>query len=184
MDAYIIQRIALYVKDPIIVKLFFYIPQYRDLINTSDYSFDQLVLSYSNTDLKFLYTDNLKIIQSIYRLNIPFFSTFYTHLDWVASYGHLEIVKWLHENRTEGCTTYAMDWAAYNGHLETVKWLHENRTEGCTKYAINNATNNGHLEIVKYIRDNIKNLIISLTYLNGRIYNSKNCIICQRSYYC
>lgn len=29
----------------------------------------------------------------------------------------------------QGCTTSAMNGAAYNGHLEVVKWLHENRTE-------------------------------------------------------
>ena len=40
---------------------------------------------------------------------------------------HLEVVKWLHENRTEGCSTYVMNYAAENGHLEVVKWLHENR---------------------------------------------------------
>jgi len=63
MDAFIIQRIALYVKDPIIVKLFFYIPQYRDLIDSSDYSFDQLVLSYNKRDWAvYWFTDNLKII--------------------------------------------------------------------------------------------------------------------------
>ncbi len=43
-----------------------------------------------------------------------------------AKNGHLAVVKWLHENRTEGCTTDAMDDAASNGHLTVVKWLHEN----------------------------------------------------------
>jgi hypothetical protein len=38
----------------------------------------------------------------------------------------LEVVKWLHENRTEGCTPYAMHFAAREGHLEVVKWLHQN----------------------------------------------------------
>ncbi len=39
--------------------------------------------------------------------------------------GHLEVVKWLHENRPECCTVRAMDWAAEHGHLEVVKWLQE-----------------------------------------------------------
>ena len=54
---------------------------------------------------------------------------------WIGplAYGHLEVVKWLHENRTEGCSKCAMDWAAKNGHLDVVKFLHENRTEGCSK---------------------------------------------------
>lgn len=29
----------------------------------------------------------------------------------------------------QGCTTSAMNGAAYNSHLEVVRWLHENRTE-------------------------------------------------------
>jgi hypothetical protein len=75
-------------------------------------------------------------------------------MDWAAKNGHLEMVKWLHENRTEGCTTNAMCWAAGNGHLEVVKWLHENRTEGCASWAMNLASKNGHLEMVKWLHEN------------------------------
>ncbi|KAJ3185541.1 hypothetical protein HDU87_000164 [Geranomyces variabilis] len=46
-----------------------------------------------------------------------------------AARGYLEVVKWLHEHRQEGCSTIAMDLAARNGHWLTVKWLHENRPE-------------------------------------------------------
>ncbi len=53
-----------------------------------------------------------------------------TTYDWSAERGHLAVVEWLHENRTEGCTTDAMDGAASAGHLDVVKWIHENRTEG------------------------------------------------------
>src|SRR6476620_10186707 len=56
--------------------------------------------------------------------------------NWAAENGHFEVLKWLHENRTEGCTTNAMDWTARRGDLEVLKWLHENRTEGCTTNAI------------------------------------------------
>jgi hypothetical protein len=35
----------------------------------------------------------------------------------------LEVVKFLHFNRTEGCTTKAMVWATMNGHLEIVEFL-------------------------------------------------------------
>ncbi len=45
-------------------------------------------------------------------------------MDRAAANGHLEVVRWLHANRTEGCTTSAMDDAAKNGHLEVVQWLH------------------------------------------------------------
>ncbi len=58
-------------------------------------------------------------------------------MDWAAEYGHLDVVRYLHEKRQEGCTTDAMDWAAGNGHLDVIKWLHENRHEGCTTKAMN-----------------------------------------------
>ena len=129
----------------------FYIPQYRDLINTSDYHYDELVLNYSKIDWS---TDNLKLIKSYYRLNIFFHLTYTKHMNLAASNGHLEVVKWLHENRKEGCTYWAMDYAASNGHLEIVKWLHYNRTEGCSVNAMNYAATYGHLEIVKWLHEN------------------------------
>jgi hypothetical protein len=44
-----------------------------------------------------------------------------------------------------------MDYAASNGYLEVVKWLHENRKEGCTAKAFEDATKNGHLEVVAFL---------------------------------
>ena len=44
-------------------------------------------------------------------------------MDYAAKHGHLNIIKWLHENRTEGCTSYAIESAARNGYLDIVKWL-------------------------------------------------------------
>lgn len=76
-------------------------------------------------------------------------------MDWAAGKGYLEIVKFLHENRKEGCTKYAMTWAMENGHLHIVKFLDENRTEGCTTDAISWAAWNGHSEIVDFLREKI-----------------------------
>src|SRR6476620_4102468 len=70
---------------------------------------------------------------------------------WAAENGHLDIVKFLHINRAEGCTKDAMDYAARKGHLDVVKFLHINRTEGCTEWAMNCAAKGGHLDIVKYL---------------------------------
>ena len=74
--------------------------------------------------------------------------------NYAAMNGHLEVVKWLHEFRSEGCTKDAINLAACNGHLEVMKWLHENRTEGRTKWAMSYAASNGHLEIVKWLHEN------------------------------
>jgi hypothetical protein len=45
-----------------------------------------------------------------------------------------------------------MDFAATNGHLEVVKFLYFNRTDERTTYAINMATEYGHLEVVEWLR--------------------------------
>ncbi|EGG23612.1 hypothetical protein DFA_05746 [Cavenderia fasciculata] len=71
----------------------------------------------------------------------------------------IEIVKYLHENRTEGCSHYAMDNAASNGRLDIVKVslirynIQFKLTEGCSKNAMDNAATNGHLEIVKFLHE-------------------------------
>ncbi|GAB9476371.1 hypothetical protein Gpo141_00013437, partial [Globisporangium polare] len=68
--------------------------------------------------------------------------------------GRLDVVKFLHENRTEGCTVSAMNTAAAFGHLEVVKFLHENRAEGCTTDAMGLAALNGHFEVVLFLHAN------------------------------
>ncbi len=75
-------------------------------------------------------------------------------MDYAAGNGHLDLVKWLHKNRTDVCATNAMNYAALNGHLEVVKWLHKNRTEGCTTFAMNYASFNGYLDVVKWLHEN------------------------------
>jgi len=72
-------------------------------------------------------------------------------MDMAAQMGHLDIVEYLHINRTEGCTTSAMDLAALGGYLEVVRFLHGNRMEGCTFKAIDNASTRGFLEIVQFL---------------------------------
>ncbi|OWY97696.1 hypothetical protein PHMEG_00031714 [Phytophthora megakarya] len=97
-------------------------------------------------------------------------------MDYAAGNGHLLVVQWLHQNRSEGCNTSAMDYAARlsavvarksfrgcttaaidgaveTGYIEVVKWLRYNRTEGCTKKAMDNALRRGFLEIAKWLHE-------------------------------
>ncbi len=74
-------------------------------------------------------------------------------MDLASRYGHLDVVKWLHYNGKR-CTTNAMDWAAENGHLDVVKWLHNNRKR-CTNDAMDWADENGHLDVVKFLYNNM-----------------------------
>ncbi|KAH9078073.1 hypothetical protein Ae201684P_019176 [Aphanomyces euteiches] len=72
-------------------------------------------------------------------------------MDLAAHFGHLNVVKFLHINRTEGCSSEAMELAAEHGHMEVLQWLHANRSEGCSSYAMDHAARNGHLEIVQWL---------------------------------
>ena len=74
-----------------------------------------------------------------------------TAMDWAAENGHLKVIKWLHTNRSEGCTVDAMNWAASTGQLEVIKWLHINRSEGCIASAINRAAINNHLDVINWL---------------------------------
>ena len=56
----------------------------------------------------------------------------YCIIDYAAVCCHLDIVKFLHYNRIEGCTTDAMDYAAEYGHLDIVKLLQNNRKDDYT----------------------------------------------------
>eukprot|EP01133_Synstelium_polycarpum_P007480 gene7480-8751_t len=66
----------------------------------------------------------------------------------------LELVKYIHHNRTEGCTTDAMDYAAVQGRIDIVKFLHFNRTEGCTTWAMDGAASHGHMDVLEFLHFN------------------------------
>ena len=66
--------------------------------------------------------------------------------------GHLECLKYLHEN---GCPwdKETCRYSTWYGHLECLKYLHEN---GCPLDAVTcaNAAYNGQLECLKYLHEN------------------------------
>jgi len=72
-------------------------------------------------------------------------------MDFAAKNGHLEVIKFLHENRTEGCSQRAIDLAAQYGHFKVVKWLLENRMEGFSHASLDWAAGNGHLQILQFL---------------------------------
>lgn len=72
-------------------------------------------------------------------------------MDYAAEFGHLDVVAFLHAQRTEGCTVRAMDAAAEYGWLAIVEFLHTYRTEGCTTHAMDGAAARGHVAIVSFL---------------------------------
>eukprot|EP01132_Coremiostelium_polycephalum_P004559 gene4559-5681_t len=79
-------------------------------------------------------------------------------IDLSSLQGHYPIVKFLHNERKEGCTVNAINFAATCNHLEIVDFLFKNRTEGATKQAFKGAILNGHTEILEYLMKNLPHL--------------------------
>jgi hypothetical protein len=83
-------------------------------------------------------------------------------LSWAVVNGHLEIVKYLHENDayTHAYNDLALILAAKYGHLEIVKYLVENGADihVMNDEALISAAENGHLDVVKYLHKNGANI--------------------------
>ncbi|KAJ3112486.1 hypothetical protein HDU96_004503 [Phlyctochytrium bullatum] len=76
--------------------------------------------------------------------------------DEAAAAGHLAIVKFLHFNCTEGCTSWAMTKPAISGFLDVLPFLHTNGTEGCRESALMDAAVNGHFDIVSFLQTEMR----------------------------
>ena len=74
-----------------------------------------------------------------------------------ASRGHLEVLKYLHQN---GCpwNKQACSDAAYRGHLEVLKYLHQNGCPWNEQACLRIAKKDGHLTVVEWITLCRKNL--------------------------
>ncbi|GMF37400.1 unnamed protein product [Phytophthora lilii] len=70
--------------------------------------------------------------------------------------GHLEVVKWIHNNRRKECpmakrSRDTVDKVAANGDLGMIQWLYTNRSDACTVSAMDDAAGNDHLEVVQWL---------------------------------
>ncbi|OQS02341.1 hypothetical protein THRCLA_05275 [Thraustotheca clavata] len=74
-------------------------------------------------------------------------------MDLAAMNSNIDVMKFNHHiENGPGSTTAAMDGAATSGHLEVVEFLNENRTEGCTSKALNEAIYKGYANVVQYLK--------------------------------
>jgi hypothetical protein len=133
--------------------------------------------------MSMIYVDNHHDIQRIYEWavnNARYIKQWdISTCSHVAKSGHLEVLKWLHENKcpisssisrhaAEGGHLNILQWlyengypfdiwtcarSARGGHLEVLQWLHEN---GCPwdKYTCAWAAEGGHLEVLQWARAN------------------------------
>ncbi|EFA81639.1 hypothetical protein PPL_05632 [Heterostelium album PN500] len=78
-------------------------------------------------------------------------------MDNCARSGNFELLKWFHNNRTEGCSVSALDYAAINNRPEIIEWLFANRSEGCSHIAFDWSARNGNMKIIKLLLEKNKN---------------------------
>eukprot|EP01133_Synstelium_polycarpum_P018217 gene18217-21786_t len=70
-----------------------------------------------------------------------------------ARIGHMDMIKHLHSlGHWAPFSRNTMNAAAQEGHIDIVKYLMENRTEGCSN-ALDYAVDKGHLDVVRYLVD-------------------------------
>ncbi|RLN82279.1 hypothetical protein BBJ28_00016825 [Nothophytophthora sp. Chile5] len=68
--------------------------------------------------------------------------------------GHLEVLKYLHEKHFPNDSEQSlMDASARRGYIEVVQWLHANSKQECTTNAMDWAAQGGHLEVVQWLHE-------------------------------
>ena len=73
-----------------------------------------------------------------------------------AENGHLEILKYLHEEAKAPWDSYTASWAAENGHLHILEYLVERKYDQYNEFSCSNAAENGHLNCLKYLHETAK----------------------------
>jgi hypothetical protein len=75
---------------------------------------------------------------------------------WAADGGHLEILKYLHEEVKTPWDWSTADLTALNGHLHILEYLAERKYDQYSELVCVYAAENGHLDCLKYLRETAK----------------------------
>ena len=89
-----------------------------------------------------------------------------------AKNGHLHILEYLFERKYDKCYEYACQWAAMNGQLDCLKYLHETAKAPWNDLAVRDAHVNNHPDCVQYLLDNDCPLPNGWRYEHGELYAS------------
>ena len=174
MNNLILHKIVIYLKKkPSLAKLFFYIHDYRLLINTSNSHFDELYNLYGNKNWSKI-TNNLRSVQAMFRLKIPHRNNT-TPMDYAIKNGHLKIIKWLYNEKSMTCNKNSFSTAVIHGHFKVIKWLYKNilsqesdeylQNKEFTHSLFYDATENGHLHIAKWLNKKLNILNNSMSQM-------------------
>ena len=75
---------------------------------------------------------------------------------WAARCGHLEVLKYLHEEVKAPWESCTASWAAESGHLHILEYLVEREYDEYGENACWYAARNGHLDCLKYLHETAK----------------------------
>ena len=92
---------------------------------------------------------------------------------WAAHNGHLHILEYLVEREFDQYDERACMWAAENGHLDCLKHLHETAKAPWDSDAVREAHDYEHPECVQYLLDNNCPLPPGWRYEDGELYDSE-----------
>ena len=73
---------------------------------------------------------------------------------FAAKNGHLHILEYLFERKYDKYSEAACVWAAQSGHLDCLKYLHETAKAPWNSLAVREAHRNNHSECLQYLLDN------------------------------
>jgi hypothetical protein len=93
-----------------------------------------------------------------------------------AQNGHLECLKYLHEEAKAPWDYWTAYFAARNGHLHILEYLVERKYDKYYNLACERAAANGHLDCLKYLRETAKAPWDDLAVREAHKYNETECV--------
>ena len=97
-----------------------------------------------------------------------------------AENGHLEILKYLHEEAKAPWDEYTATWAAGKGQLHILEYLVERKYDGygmlACEYAAMRAAESGHLDCLKYLHETAKAPWDYKAVRQAHLYNQPECL--------
>ena len=91
---------------------------------------------------------------------------------FAAKNGHLHILEYLFERKYDKYSEAACVWAAQSGHLDCLKYLHETAKAPWNSLAVREAHRNNHSECLQYLLDNDCPLPTGWSYEGGTLRTS------------
>ena len=93
-----------------------------------------------------------------------------------AEYGHLECLKYLHEEVKAPWNSYTAAWAAQKGHLHILEYLVERKYNKFNQDACSFAATEGHLDCLKFLRETAKAPWGSCAVRYAHVFNRSECL--------